>query len=133
MATLYLLGEEGTVVQRWEIGDQPVTIGRDDTADLTIQDDTLSRHHFMIWREGEHYLIKDLNSQNGTLVDGLRAQGNTLKHNDCIVAGRTLFIFHRHPLPGPAGLPPAHDAPILPAALAAKGAAQPTSHNLSQE
>jgi len=99
MAVLCLLGEDGAKVQRWEIGDQPVAIGRDATADVTIPDDALSRRHFMIWREGESYLIKDLNSQNGTWVDGHRAQGTTLHQNDCILAGRTLFLFSAQPRP----------------------------------
>ena len=68
-------------------------------ADVTIPDDTLSRRHFLIWREGESFLIKDLNSQNGTWVDGQRAQGTKLRHDVCIVAGRTVFMFCEHRLP----------------------------------
>jgi pSer/pThr/pTyr-binding forkhead associated (FHA) protein len=113
MADLCLLAENGAVAQRWEIGDQPVAVGRDQTADVAIHDDTLSRRHFLIRREGDAFLIKDLNSQNGTWVGGLRVQGTTLRHNVCIVAGRTLFIFSEHPLPAsPAG--------VLPAALVAQ-------------
>jgi pSer/pThr/pTyr-binding forkhead associated (FHA) protein len=100
MADLYLLAEDGAVAQRWEIGDQPVAFGRDKTADVTIHDDTLSRRHFLIQREGAAFLIKDLNSQNGTWVGGLRVQGTTLRHNVCIAAGRTLFMFSEHPLHG---------------------------------
>ena len=112
MADLCLLTEDGAVAQKWEIGDQPVAVGRDDTADVTIHDDTLSRRHFLIWREGAGFLIKDLKSQNGTWVDGQRANGVKLCHNVCIAAGRTLFMFSEHPLPAsPAG--------ILPVALAA--------------
>ena len=77
MADLYLLDENGAMAQRWEIGDQPVAVGRDKTADVTVRDDTLSRRHFLIWREEEGFLIKDLNSQNGTWVDGQRAQVTT--------------------------------------------------------
>jgi pSer/pThr/pTyr-binding forkhead associated (FHA) protein len=99
MADLYLLTEDGAVAQRWAIGDQAAAVGRDETADITIRDDTLSRRHFMIWREGDSFLIKDLNSQNGTWVDGQRAQGTKLCHNVCIAAGHTLFMFSVHPLP----------------------------------
>ena len=53
MADLCLLAEDGAVAQRWEIGDQPVAVGRDKAADVTIPDDTLSRRHFLIGgREG---------------------------------------------------------------------------------
>jgi pSer/pThr/pTyr-binding forkhead associated (FHA) protein len=117
------LAENGAVAQRWEIGDQPVAVGRDETADVTIRDDTLSRRHFLIWREGDSFLIKDLNSQNGTWVDGQRAQGTKLSHNVCIVAGRTLFLFSEHPLPASPALKPLaaldDTAVVLRAALAA--------------
>ena len=81
MADLYLLTEDGAVAERWEIGDQPVAFGRDDSADVVIPDDTLSRQHFMVWREGDGFLVKDLNSQNGTWVAGLRVQQTQLRHN----------------------------------------------------
>ncbi len=134
MATLCLLGDDGTVVQRWEIGEQPVAIGRGDTADIEIADDTLSRRHFMIWREGDHYLIKDLGSQNGTWVDGQRAKGTKLKQSDCILAGHTLFLFHEKPLPAAAGLeclPRPHDTAFLPAAVAAERIARRDTHSPS--
>lgn len=123
MATLCLLGEDGTVVQRWDLGDRPVTIGRDDTADLVIQDGSLSRRHFTISREGEHYMIKDLGSQNGTTVDGRRAQTTLLRQNDCILAGRTLFLFHERPLPASVdlqGQPRTQHTAFLPAVLTAE-------------
>jgi pSer/pThr/pTyr-binding forkhead associated (FHA) protein len=120
MADLCLLDESGAVAQRWEIGDQPVAVGRDETADVTVPDNTLSRHHFLIWREGESFLIKDLGSQNGTWVDGRRAQGTKLDHNVCIVAGRTVFIFSEHPLHANPALgslaAPPDTAVLLPAA-----------------
>ncbi len=93
MAHLCLLDENGAVAQRWEIGDQPMAIGRGETADVTVHDDTLSRRHFTIRREGEAFLIEDLNSQNGTWVDGKRVRGTRLSQNVCIAAGRTLFMF----------------------------------------
>ena len=98
MADLCLLDENGAVAQRWELGDESVAVGRDELADIPIPDDTLSRRHFLIWREGESFLIKDLSSQNGTWVDGQRAQGTKLSHNVCIVAGRTVFMFCEYPL-----------------------------------
>jgi pSer/pThr/pTyr-binding forkhead associated (FHA) protein len=116
------LNEEGAIAQQWEIGNHPVAIGRDESADVLIPDDTLSRRHFLIWREGESFLVKDLGSQNGTWVDGQRAQGTKLTHNVCIVAGRTVFMFCE----GGFHVAPAHAAAaaspksgiVLPAALA---------------
>src|SRR5437660_10087022 len=93
MATLCLLAEDGAMAERWELSEQPLAVGRDESADVNINDDSLSRRHFIIVREGESYLLKDLNSQNGTSVDGKRVQAAKLRHHDCIVAGRTLFLF----------------------------------------
>ena len=77
----------------------------------------------MIWREGDSFLIKDLNSQNGTWVGGQRVRETTLRHDVCIAAGRTLFMFSEHPLPASTGLKPLAPQRVavvaLPATLAA--------------
>ena len=93
MASLCLLDENGAMAQRWELGERPVAVGRGKTADVVINDAALSRRHFVVQREGENFLLKDLNSQNGTWVDGRRAELTSLHHHDCILAGRTLFLF----------------------------------------
>ncbi len=93
MASLCMLGEDGDLSGRWELGGKPVTVGRGAGADVIIDDPALSRLHFRIAREGREFLLKDLNSQNGTWVDGRRAGQATLHHHDCILAGRTLFLF----------------------------------------
>ena len=93
MATLCLLGSDGAMAGRREIGDEPMTVGRGAAVDLKVDDDGLSRRHFMIAREGEHYVVKDLSSRNGTWVDGQRALTAKLHDNDCIQAGNTLFRF----------------------------------------
>jgi pSer/pThr/pTyr-binding forkhead associated (FHA) protein len=62
-------------------------------ADVKIEDDGLSRRHFMILREGADYLVRDLSSRNGTWVHGHRAVTAKLRDNDCILAGNTLFRF----------------------------------------
>jgi pSer/pThr/pTyr-binding forkhead associated (FHA) protein len=93
MATLCLLGNDGATAKQWEIGDAPVTIGRSGPVDVKVDDEGLSRRHFMIVREGAEYVVKDLSSRNGTWVHGHRAVAAKLQHNDCILAGNTLFRF----------------------------------------
>jgi pSer/pThr/pTyr-binding forkhead associated (FHA) protein len=70
MATLCLLNEDGLVVRHWAIGEKAVTIGRGATVDVQVDDEGLSRRHFMIVRDGDGYLLKDLSSRNGTWMDG---------------------------------------------------------------
>lgn len=107
MASLCLLGENGTPLERWQIGTEPLSIGRGESADVVVEDAALSRRHFIIAREGNDYLLKDLKSQNGTWVDGQRAEVTKLRHHDCILAGRSLFMFsENHPEPGKKLNPP---------------------------
>ncbi len=96
MAVLCLLDDDGTMADRWEVSGRPLAIGRDESAEVVINDDTLSRRHFLIWMQGGKYFLKDLNSQNGTAVDGKLMRETVLRHNDCIRAGRTLFLFNEH-------------------------------------
>ncbi len=93
MASLCLLDENGALAGRWELGLRPVTVGRGAAADVVIDDPALTRLHFTIECEGQEFLLKDLNSQNGTWVDGRRAGQARLHHHDCILAGRSLFLF----------------------------------------
>ena len=68
-------------------------VGRSGQAKVTIEDEGLSRRHFIIVHDADGYVIKDLSSRNGTWVDGRRVFAEKLHHNDCILAGRTLFLF----------------------------------------
>jgi len=103
MASLCLLDENGITSRRWELGDKPLAVGRGKSSDIVIEDATLSRRHFVVVREGANYLLRDLDSQNGTWVDGRRAQSTKLRHHDCILAGRTIFMFNEHADAVPAG------------------------------
>ena len=97
MPNLCLLSEDGLPVRCWEISEEPLSVGREDVADIQIDDESLSRRHFQVLRDGDDYFIQDLNSQNGTWVDGRRINETRLRHHDCILAGRTLFLFSEKP------------------------------------
>jgi pSer/pThr/pTyr-binding forkhead associated (FHA) protein len=107
MASLCLLDDVGLVAKRWELNDKPVSIGRDDSAEVILDDDSLSRRHFMVFRDKDGFAIQDLDSQNGTWVDGKRTHTTKLKHHDCIVAGRTIFLYDERPNPSRQMAPPA--------------------------
>jgi transcriptional regulator with GAF, ATPase, and Fis domain len=51
-----------------------LTIGKAPDNDLVLGDDTVSRHHCELVRTGQGISVKDLNSTNGTKVDGIRVQ-----------------------------------------------------------
>jgi Nif-specific regulatory protein len=70
------------------------TIGRDASCTITFNDNRVSRHHCQIWKEGENYKIKDLNSKNGIYVNNLRVTETTLSHGDTIQIGENILAFN---------------------------------------
>lgn len=64
--------------------EQPIfLIGRDELCDLVIPDRQVSRRHSSIAMEGDHYVLKDLDSKNGTFANGQELEGvYTLQDGD---------------------------------------------------
>src|SRR5712691_9372095 len=72
---------------------QPFRIGRTPKADHAFPDDKLmSGIHFAIECTEKGCRIRDLNSSNGTFLNGKKVAGATLQNGDEIVAGRTKFL-----------------------------------------
>ncbi|MEW6360158.1 MAG: SpoIIE family protein phosphatase [Planctomycetota bacterium] len=74
--------------------DQAVVLGRRLDADVRIPDSTVSRHHARITETAKGFVIEDLNSGNGTIVNGqIIGRTTPLKHSDRVRIGKALFIF----------------------------------------
>lgn len=73
--------------------DNPITIGRDKINNISIDDKTLSAQHFRIVPKDGQWFVLDLNSTNGTFVDGERIRYREIKHGSQIHAGQNQFIF----------------------------------------
>jgi len=75
--------------------DQAVSVGRDKVNTISIADKTLSGQHFRIVpKEGAYYLV-DLESTNGTFLDGERITLKELKPESVVHAGQCDFTFRR--------------------------------------
>lgn len=71
---------------------QSLTIGRSEMADVSIPtDDQLSRVHFSVACANDGCHLRDLESRNGTLVNGRPVVAQLLRDGDRIAAGRTRF------------------------------------------
>lgn len=70
-----------------------VPVGRDPTNLFSISDPSLSRKHCVITRHGDHHAIRDLDSRNGTFVNGIAVRESALQHGDQVSAGDSVFIF----------------------------------------
>lgn len=79
----------------YELRSEETIIGRNPTTDITLLDDGISREHSLIlYDETEDaYTIEDLQSTNGTKVNGKRVRSATLTRNDEIRVGNTCFTF----------------------------------------
>jgi len=73
--------------------DRPMTIGRGAASSLRIRDAKMSRVHCELTVAGGATTVKDLNSMNGTLVNGKRITSATLKDGDIVLAGYTQFRY----------------------------------------
>jgi pSer/pThr/pTyr-binding forkhead associated (FHA) protein len=71
---IWLLLQPGQQTERAvEIAGERAVIGRGEDCDLVLEDPTVSRHHAVIsMRLGSPALIEDLDSDNGTYVNGKR-------------------------------------------------------------
>ena len=73
-----------------------LSIGRDTANRLPVGDPSVSRRHCIVSREGETFMVRDLDSRNGTLVNGTPVQIDQLHHGDQIAVGDSIFVFLLH-------------------------------------
>jgi hypothetical protein len=105
LAFLYRIDADGADPEFWPLGNTPLVVGRGDAVDAFVDDDSLSRSHFLIVREGSDFVLVDLNSSNGTWVQGEKVLACKLRSPQLIEAGESRFYFS--------------NAPVIPATLAA--------------
>jgi Nif-specific regulatory protein len=79
-----------------------VTIGRDASNGIAVVDPSVSRKHCLVnWHEGR-FRVRDLDSRNGTLVNGDGVEETWLEHGDLIATGDSSFVFLLEEDDGPA-------------------------------
>ena len=71
-----------------------IFVGRSPSNNLSFDDDSMSRQHFVIEVEDDAFFITDLQTTNGTFLNGVRLNGKRrLEYNDVITAGHEKFVF----------------------------------------
>jgi pSer/pThr/pTyr-binding forkhead associated (FHA) protein len=71
----------------------PVTIGREEGNSVQLNDERVSRYHLKIQEDQGKVVLTDLDSTNGTKVNGEEAQLRILRFGDVITLGRTVLLF----------------------------------------
>jgi pSer/pThr/pTyr-binding forkhead associated (FHA) protein len=71
----------------------PVTIGREEGNVLRLNDERISRFHAKVQYDDEDFILTDLESTNGTRVNGTVVQIRRLRIGDRVGVGRSLLLF----------------------------------------
>lgn len=93
-ATLTLF-EGGRASRTFQLGASPVTLGRLPECDVVVSDPGASRQHARIRSTGAEYVLTDLGSTNGTLVNDEAVRERVLNDGDRITIGETVLEFRR--------------------------------------
>jgi signal transduction histidine kinase len=83
--------DQGTV--KVPLGDKPLFIGRSSEKDICLRDLTVSNTHAKITLEGTTFRLKDLQSTNGSFVNGEQISDKILGDGDEIQIGNTVMTF----------------------------------------
>lgn len=74
-----------------------ITVGRDLSNDIVVQDPEISRWHLQLFRHPDGFTIKDLNSTNGTVLNGVRlTEPRPLEVYDTIELGTVVRLYYIH-------------------------------------
>jgi pSer/pThr/pTyr-binding forkhead associated (FHA) protein len=78
----------------FELGEKAVVIGRSTECDIQLGVQNVSRKHARVFLYNEEYLIEDLGSTNGVLVNGIKVVKCVLRNNDQIEMGCVKLVFN---------------------------------------
>jgi hypothetical protein len=94
-APLLIIRRQDSSPTQLEWGESALAIGRDGANDIVIDHPLASRRHARLERDDNGYLVRDLDSTNGTYVNGDRIEGARALHNqDRIWVADTEIVFN---------------------------------------
>jgi hypothetical protein len=124
-----IISIDGVVIKEAELTGERTTLGRRPYNDIVIDNLAVSGEHAVLYLNGAEVFIEDLNSTNGTYVNGKAIKHQLLQNNDIIEVGKYKIRFQADPV-GVAAAAPASPAPhVAPvgAATAPSAASAPAS------
>jgi pSer/pThr/pTyr-binding forkhead associated (FHA) protein len=77
------------------INSKRIVMGRSDKADVQVLDGKSSREHAELALVGDQYVLTDLGSQNGVIVNDLKVSQHRLADNDKIIIGQTVYKYNQ--------------------------------------
>ena len=114
MAKLILKFED-RVLKEIPVGAGMVKIGRVPDNTVMIDNPAVSSHHARVFRDGDTFVLEDLQSTNGTFVNDNRVTRHNLSNGDVIAVGKHKLVFERgEKEEAVAEAAPSEEAPVLP-------------------
>lgn len=105
-----IISIDGVVIKEAELTGERTTLGRRPYNDIVIDNLAVSGEHAVLYLNGAEVFIEDLNSTNGTYVNGKAIKHQLLQNNDIIEVGKYKIRFQADPV-GVAAAAPASPAP----------------------
>ena len=87
-----ILQFENRVLKECSVG-LMATIGRLPDNTVVIDNPAVSGHHACVFRDGDAYIVEDLQSTNGTFVNEKRVTRRTLQNGDVVLVGKHTLVF----------------------------------------
>lgn len=88
-------GKEFTAQSTYDINDTFVTIGRNEKCRIFVNDASVSREHLQLIFTATGFLVRDLDSTNGTYINAERVKMRNLKHGDVLQVGLNVAFVYR--------------------------------------
>jgi pSer/pThr/pTyr-binding forkhead associated (FHA) protein len=79
--------------KEFRLTNEEYTIGRTHTADIAIDETTVSRQHALIIRKNSEFLLSDLGSSNGIFINNIKMDRAALRNGDVFQIGSCVFQF----------------------------------------
>lgn len=83
----------GNVVRKYPFEKDSITIGRDPDCDISIDNVAVSRTHASVSAAGADWVLADLQSGNGTFVNGAKVATHNLQSGEAFVIGKYSLLF----------------------------------------
>ena len=78
----------------YQLGNRTLAGGRDPAREIQIVDETVSRKHFLIHKEGAAHVIVEARAKNGLYINGQACSEHVLQDGDVIRVGKTELTYY---------------------------------------
>ena len=96
-----ILQLEDRVLKEYDMGTM-VTIGRLSDNSVIIDSPAVSSHHACVFRDGDQFVLEDLQSTNGTFVNGTRVSRHALQQGDVVMVAKHQLVLDQMAVAEPA-------------------------------